>query len=92
MKGAWVKGTVGNAKLSILTSSSVGGTDFNFSSPVATNTWIRMPPFTVLAVPGAMGSKLYVRFLLSQGSAGDTLLVDDVDVWESADGKCKETR
>ena len=40
----------------------------------------------------AMGSKLYVRFLLSQGSAGDTLLVDDVDVWESADGKCKETR
>jgi hypothetical protein len=59
---------------------------------VATTSWIRVPPSTVLSVPGASGSSLYVRFLLSQGQAGDTLLVDDVDVWESADGKCKETR
>ena len=89
---AWVKGTVSNAKLSILTNKSGVGTDSSFSSPVATTTWIRMPPSLVLNVPGAMGSSLYVRLLLSQGTSGDTLLVDDVDVWESADGKCKETR
>lgn len=89
---AWVKGTVGNAKLSILTNKNGVGTDTTFSSPVATTTWIRLPPSTVLAVPNASGMSLYVRLLLSQGSAGDTLLVDDVDVWESADGKCNEPR
>jgi hypothetical protein len=89
---AWVKGTVGNAKLSILTNNNGVQTDTTFSSPVATSTWIRIPPSLVLEVPDAKGTKVYVRLLLSQGAAGDTLLVDDVDVWESPDGGCKETR
>lgn len=89
---AWVKGTVGNMKLSIKTNKNGAGVDTTFSSPVATTSWIRVPPFTVLAVPNTFGMDLYVRFLLSQGNAGDTLLVDDVDVWESVDGGCNQAR
>lgn len=90
---AYLKGTVGNAQLSVL--EDKGGTvvDHTFSTPVASTSWLRTPPSTNLEVRAAAGSKLYVRFVMHQSpAAGDTLLVDDVDVWESADGLCKETR
>lgn len=88
---AYFKGTVSDAQLSVLESKSGGVVDHTFSTPVASTAWLRTPPSTNLEVPAAAGSKLYVRFVMHQSpAAGDTLLVDDVDVWESADGKCKE--
>jgi hypothetical protein len=91
---AWLKGTVSDVRLSVLSAGATGtgGTDTNFSSPVATNTWIRVRPSVPLSVPSRAGDKLYLRFVFSNGKAGDTLIVDDVDVWESIDGKCNETR
>ena len=47
---------------------------------------------TVTASANA-GSKLYVQLLMNNSPAANaTLLVDDVDVWESTDGGCRETR
>ncbi len=90
---AYLRGTVADAQLSVL--EDKGGTvvDHTFSTPVKSeNGWLRAPPSTNLEVRAAAGSKLYVRFLMRTPAAGETLLVDDVDVWESTDGKCKETR
>lgn len=88
---AYLKGTVANAQLSVLESKSGAVVDHTFSTPVASTSWLRTPPSTNLEVRAAAGSKLYVRFVMhTPPAAGDTLLVDDVDVWESDDGKCKE--
>lgn len=90
---AYLKGTVANAQLSVLESAAGGGVvDHTFSTPVASTTWLRTPPSTNLEVRAAAGAKLYVRLVMRNPNANDTLLVDDVDVWESADGLCKETR
>ena len=89
---AWLKGTVGDAILSVLEDKGGSVVDHTFSTPVASTTWLRAPPSTNLEVRAAAGSKLYVRVLMRTPSANDTLFVDDVDLWESADGLCKETR
>lgn len=90
---AYFKGTVSDAQLSVLESTTGGVVDHTFSTPVASTTWIRTPPSTNLEVRAAAGAKLYVRLVMHRNpKVNDTLLVDDVDVWESADGLCKEVR
>lgn len=89
---AWLKGTVADAQLSVLEDKGGSVVDHTFSTPVGTSTWLRAPPSTHLEVRAAMGSKLYVRLVMRTPKANDTLIVDDVDVWESADGLCKEQR
>jgi hypothetical protein len=89
---AYLKGTVADAQLSVLEDKGGSVIDHTFSTPVASTTWLRTPPSTTLGVPAAVGSKLYVRLLMRTPNANDTLLVDDVDLWESSDGQCKETR
>jgi hypothetical protein len=90
---AYLKGSLADAQLSVL--EDKGGTviDHTFSMPVmGSTTWLRTPPSINLDVAAAAGSKLYVRVLMRNPKASDTLFVDDVDLWESSDGKCKETR
>ncbi len=90
---AYLKGSIADAQLSVL--EDKGGTviDHTFSMPVmGSTTWLRTPPTINLDVPAAAGSKLYVRVLMRTPKATDTLFVDDVDLWESTDGKCKEPR
>lgn len=89
---AYFKGTVSDAQLSVLEDKGGSVVDYTFSTPVASTNWLRVPPSTNLEVRAAAGSKLYVRMVMRTLSANNTLLVDDVDVWESADGLCKETR
>ena len=88
---AWMKGTSPNAKLSLLVDVGGGGTEYTFTSPV-NGTWIRLPPSTSLKVPAPVNGKVYLRFQMKDGVAGNVLLVDDLDVWESADGRCQEPR
>ena len=89
---AYLKGTVADAQLSILEATAGGVVDHTFSTPVASTTWVRTPRSFNLDVHAAAGSKLYVRLVMRTPMLNDTLLVDDVDVWESSDGLCKEIR
>lgn len=89
---AWMKGTTPNAKLSLLVDVGGGGTEYTFTSPVFAGSWIRLPPSTSLQVPAPRDAKVYLRFQAKDADAGNVLLVDDLDVWESADGRCQEPR
>jgi hypothetical protein len=84
---AWVKGTATGVRMEILPSMS--GLAQAFSSPV-NGDWVRAPPSTNLQLDAAPGDTLYLRFVIQNGQSGQTLLVDDVDFWESASGKCDE--
>ncbi len=84
---AYMKGTTPFARLQLL----ADGLAQNFDSPIDGN-WIRLPLSTNLSIAANTGAKLYLVFETSRATAGNTLMVDDVDVWESADGKCKESR
>jgi hypothetical protein len=88
---AWMKGSTPNARLSLLVDVGGGGTEYTFTSPIS-GAWIRLPPTTNLQVPAPRDGKVYLRFQMKDATAGDTLLVDDLDVWESGDGRCQETR
>lgn len=86
---AWMKGTTPFAKLQLFTDT--GGSVQQFSSPIDA-AWIRLPPSLVLTATAAAGAKVSVLFVTDRQQVGDTLIVDDVDVWESASGKCDESR
>ncbi len=84
---AWAKGTAPAVKLSGLTSP----TAMMFSNPLSGDTWVRVPPTTALAVPVQANQGLALKIAFANAAAGDTLFIDDVDVWESTTN-CKETR
>jgi hypothetical protein len=84
---ACVKGTVTAVRIEVIPTMS--GVAQAFSSPV-TSDWVRAPPSTNLKVDAAAGDSLYLRFRVQNGQAGQTLLVDDVDFWESTSGRCDE--
>ncbi len=83
---AKVRGTVSDVRLEVF-----GGQLTSFGSPLnSPDTWVRLPPSTNLEIREPVDQKLYVKVRAQNGKAGDTLFVDDIDLWESADGKCKE--
>ncbi|MBK7865482.1 MAG: hypothetical protein IPJ65_44165 [Archangiaceae bacterium] len=84
---AWVKGTATDMRLEVLSQRS--GMAQTFSSFVESD-WLQAPPVTNLKVPVSMGDQLYLRIRIQNGQAGQTLLVDDVDFWESTSGNCDE--
>jgi hypothetical protein len=88
---AWVKGTVSDARLVLRRSTSGAVEDLTFTGPV-TGTWARLPPNLVVKAPGANGNALLLLVQSKNGKPGDTLFVDDVDVWVSASGACDEVR
>lgn len=88
---AWVKGTVSDARLVLRRSISGAVEDFTFAGPV-TGSWARLPPSIVVKAPGANASSLLLLVQSRNGKPGDTLFVDDVDVWVSASGACDEVR
>ena len=83
---AWAKGTAPTVKLQGLTSPQA----MMFASPLTVD-WARVPPTTVLAVPVAANQGLAIKINFSNAAPGDTIFIDDVDVWESTTN-CKETR
>lgn len=85
---ARLKGTASDARLEV-----IGGSVSSFAAPLnSPNAWVRFPPSTNLAVHEPVDQALYVKVRANNAKAGDTVLVDDIDLWESADGKCKESR
>lgn len=86
---AWMKGTVASAQVSVMVDTGGGGTDWTQNAPI-TASWLRLPTGTNLQVPASLNAKVYLRFVMNNPKAGDTLLVDDVDLWESSDGLCHE--
>ena len=83
----WAKGTAPAVRLSGLTSPQA----MMFSNPLSGDTWVRVPPTTVLKVPVAANAGLAIKIAPANAAAGDTVFIDDVDVWESTTD-CKETR
>lgn len=84
---AWVKGTATDARLEVLPTKA--GSAASFATFVQSD-WLQAPPVTNLKVQVAAGDTLYLRVRLVNGLAGQTLLIDDVDFWESASGRCDE--
>ena len=89
---AWAKGTAPYMRLQLLTDSVVN----QFSAPL-TAQWQRVPPSINLDADNAGSKRLLLVFETQIGRSdgnnskpGDTLEIDDVDVWQSADGGCRE--
>jgi hypothetical protein len=93
---AWVKGTTPYMKMRLLV---INGTNFvsnEFAAPGG-STWQRVPPSINLDAPNNGATKVQLVFESQVGrsdgmnsKAGDTLEIDDVDVWISPDGNCHE--
>ena len=85
---AWLSGTAPTAQLVLRTPT----TEFNFSTPVATTGWLKIPPSTALKAQLGAGEKLTFLVQTKGASPGHTLRLDDVDVWHSLSGLCDEIR
>jgi hypothetical protein len=84
----WVKGTATDMLLEVLATKA--GTAQSFASPVQSD-WLQAPPVSNLKVEVAAGDTLYLRVRIQNGTAGQTLLLDDADFWESSSsGNCDE--
>lgn len=84
---AYVSGTATDARLEVLPAPA--GTAMTFSTPV-TASWVRAPMTSKLKVTAPADRSLTLRVLILNGQAGQTLLLDDLDFYESASGNCTE--
>ncbi len=84
----WVKGSSAEMRLEVRASPSGQGTAF--SSPVASPEWVKVPPGGYLKVTAPRGELLSVLARTQNADAGDTLVVDDFELWPSASGFCDE--
>ncbi len=91
---AWVQGTSPYMRMRVVLSSSGGAQDRATNEPVTT-TWQKLAPFKVDA---QNASQIQLAFEAQtnrtddlNAKPGDTLWVDDVDVWETM-GNCGEAR
>ncbi len=89
---AWVKGTAPFMRMNLIRDDLVEA----FAAPVGA-AWERVPPTISLKIANANSRRLQLFFEAQTGrtdglnaKAGDTLLVDDVEVWESPSGNCTE--
>lgn len=89
---AWVKGTAPYMRMNLVRDDLVE----SFAAPVSA-TWERVPPTIKLKIDNANSKRLQFFFEAQTGrtdgmnaKAGDTLLVDDAEVWESPSGLCTE--
>lgn len=91
---AKVKGTAPDVRLEVF-----GSLLTSFSSPLnSPDAWVRLPPPpnvgppTNLEIREPADQALYVKVHAQGGAAGDTVIVDDIDLWESPNGKCDQVR
>ncbi len=88
---AWMRTTAPNMRLVVMVDTGGGGVERAFASPREA-TWVRLPPSTALDATVPPGARVYLRFETKDQAVGDTLIVDDVDLWASPDGRCSEVR
>lgn len=90
---AWMRGGTASDGRIGLRHLPVGGStgiDEAYSSPV-TQDWAVVPPSKgLLKFTTSEPETLQLRIILQQAQAGDTLIVDDVQLWKSAGGACTE--
>ena len=84
---AMVKGTASDVRLEVF-----GSLLTSFASPAGSDAWVRMPPTTNWEINEPADQALFVKVHAQGANAGDTVLVDDIDLWESPTGKCDQTR
>lgn len=83
---ARVKGTASDVRLEVFGSQLTSA-----ASPLnSPNTWVRVPPTTNLRVIEPIDQELFVKVRANAGTGGETLFVDDIDLWESSNGRCEE--
>ena len=85
---AKAKGTAADVRLEVF-----GSLLTSFGSPLSSpDAWVRLPPTTNLEVREPADQSLYVKVHAQGAAAGDTVIVDDIDLWESPTGKCDQVR
>lgn len=63
-----------------------------FDLPGPKPDWSRLPPTIVVNQNAVPGDDVFLMFVDESSTAGTVIEVDDLDVWVSADGLCRETR
>ncbi|MHB8873292.1 MAG: hypothetical protein ACYC8T_06365 [Myxococcaceae bacterium] len=84
---AWIRGVPagGTARISLRTLTQAGGLlDHNFSAPMTT----AFSKVSVSAATQALDDRVLLRLWMVSPAKGDVLVVDDAEVWVSADGGC----
>lgn len=85
---AWVRGSSPEMRLEVRPTPSGKGSAF--SSPVASTDWVSVPPGDMMRVTTPRGETLSILVKMQGAAAGDTLEVDDVELWPSASGRCDD--
>ncbi|MBI3181473.1 MAG: hypothetical protein HYZ28_04965 [Myxococcales bacterium] len=90
---AWMRGTAANGRLTIrkVVKGSPVVNDETFSSPLGAD-WVLVPPagYGPMKVTGAGEDYFLLRIWIPDAQPGNTLVADDAELWESADGGCRE--
>lgn len=90
---AYVKGTATavSMRLYLGPPGTAAGEMFDQPGPIAS--WSRLPPtLAAVNVMGQVGDEGFLVFSDTTRTAGATIEVDDIDVWRSDDGQCREPR
>lgn len=89
---AWLRGTAPNGRITVRKVLGGGVVDENFSSPLSNTEWTLVPPagYGPLKIVAQNEERFLLRLAAPSPQPGDVLLVDDVELWTSADGSCKD--
>lgn len=90
---AYVKGTATavSMRLYLGPPGTAAGEMFDQPGPLAS--WSRVPPtLAAVNVMGQVGDEGFLVFSDTTRTVGATIEVDDIDVWRSDDGLCREAR
>lgn len=88
---AWVRGTAAAGRITLRKVVPGGVEDENYSTPLSTD-WVLLPPasYGPLKVVGNGEQKFLFRIWIPSPKAGDWMEIDDVELWRSTDGSCKD--
>lgn len=85
---AHFRGTAANGHLAIRRYGSL--TEESFSTPLAGNDWVIVPPSAPLKFTTTTEQQIDLRLILRKPVTGEALVVDDVALWKSPNGTCSE--
>ncbi|MCU0700404.1 MAG: hypothetical protein MUC96_28165 [Myxococcaceae bacterium] len=91
---AWLKSTSTATVLRLTRFQPTSGQGLNqdFTSPGPLTTWTKAPPNVKLDLSVSAGDEVTVSVNDRTETAGTVIELDDVDLWQSASGRCDEAR
>lgn len=90
---AYVKGTATAVSMRLYLGPPGTAAGEMFDQPGPLTAWSRLPPtLAAVNVMGQVGDEGFLVFSDTTRTAGATIEIDDVDVWRSDDGQCREAR